>query len=628
MFAHIDYVLQNDSSFVLKNVHLLIDKDYTFQNILNDTALKFNPSNKVQINKINYYWIKCVIKNNTAYDKKYALYTTPNFNNILYYYHEEEKQWLNVFGGELVENNRSTFDYLPCVLPANKTTTLYMKVDVRNVNTSEIPMLAGLKFKNHENVVSNRLKTYQLWLATTAIVLAFFVYNAFWFFLTKELVYIYYLIILAGSLVYITCFNFFISLFTAAKRLNASVLPDGSVDYLPLEFMILQISVLFIMIGLVQFTRVYLKTKMHFFVWDKILKISFVIYSIYVVAITTLEFALILRADNTYALINNLILIGLILNLIGLGIKSYTKKVAQAKYYLLAMLLPLLIMLALVVYLVIYQNHVALYTLPNIAILSITITFAVALVARVNLIKDELNAEKMAKQAQAISIDLEKERNKRLEEKIAHHQIELKAAQKTKLLMKELHHRVKNNLQIVSSLLSLQSLRTKDTAVIDAIKEGQHRVEAMSLIHQRLYVQDNLTHVNVKEFIPDIAESLMLSYGYNYDNFKLELDISEELIDVDKAIPLSIILNELITNAFKYAYCHVENPILKISLSKPNQNMALIIADNGQGIDLENWHNHAGYGKELVETFTKQLDGTVQLSINNGTVFTIVFPFY
>ena len=165
-------------------------------------------------------------------------------------------------------------------------------------------------------------------------------------------------------------------------------------------------------------------------------------------------------------------------------------------------------------------SHIdALDYLPNLAILSITVTFAIALVARVNLIKEELSAEKIERQAVAASVAIEKERTLRLEEKIEYDKSEVEAAQHIKLLMKELHHRVKNNLQIVSSLLSLQSFRIKDQAAIDAVKEGQHRIEAMSLIHQRLYVQENITQVNIKEFISDISESLMQAYGFSYANF-------------------------------------------------------------------------------------------------------------
>ena len=96
---------------------------------------------------------------------------------------------------------------------------------------------------------------------------------------------------------------------------------------------------------------------------------------------------------------------------------------------------------------------------------------------------------------------------------------------------------------------------------------------------------------------------------------------------MDKAIPLSIIINELITNAFKYAYEGIEKPQLSITLTKEAKSVVLSIADNGKGIDIAAWTTNDGYGKELVQTFTEQLEGTLSLNVNNGTTFKITFPF-
>ncbi|MFY7899566.1 MAG: sensor histidine kinase [Chitinophagaceae bacterium] len=203
-----------------------------------------------------------------------------------------------------------------------------------------------------------------------------------------------------------------------------------------------------------------------------------------------------------------------------------------------------------------------------------------------------------------------------------------KAALQIKLLMKELHHRVKNNLQIVSSLLSLQSFRIKDKMASDAVKVGQQRIEAMSLIHQRLYTTDNITEVNLKEYITDLCENLMQVYGYSKDAFDLQIQVSEAMLNVDKAIPLSLIINELVTNAFKYAFKNVANPTLAIVIQEQEGEMILTVKDNGSGLDVDAWKIKTGesFGKELVKTFTKQLDGKVLLNNENGTIFTIRFP--
>jgi two-component sensor histidine kinase len=117
-------------------------------------------------------------------------------------------------------------------------------------------------------------------------------------------------------------------------------------------------------------------------------------------------------------------------------------------------------------------------------------------------------------------------------------------SEQLKLMMKELHHRVKNNLAIVSSLLKIQSNKLEDEKAVQAVRQGQQRVEAMSLIHQRLYQTDKISHINIKEYINDLVESLMQAYGYAPDNFDLKLNIEQEFLDVDTAMPIGLILNQ------------------------------------------------------------------------------------
>lgn len=203
-----------------------------------------------------------------------------------------------------------------------------------------------------------------------------------------------------------------------------------------------------------------------------------------------------------------------------------------------------------------------------------------------------------------------------------------KQSYKMTLLMKELHHRVKNNLQIISSLLSLQSFRIKDSAASKAVREGQQRIEAMSLIHQRLYTRDNITEINIREFISDLADSLQSAYGYSKADITVKLDIDNEMMNVDQAIPLSLIVNELVTNAFKYAYEDNAQPELTITLKRKDGNLELVVADNGKGLNIEEWKDKEGsFGKELIHTFIKQLNGYLSLMVNNGTRFTLIIPY-
>ncbi|WP_461131190.1 sensor histidine kinase [Spirosoma aerophilum] len=200
-------------------------------------------------------------------------------------------------------------------------------------------------------------------------------------------------------------------------------------------------------------------------------------------------------------------------------------------------------------------------------------------------------------------------------------------------LMKELHHRVKNNLAIVSSLLTLQANGLTDEKAIQALRKGQQRVQAMSLIHQRLYQTDRVTIVNIREYLTDLAESLMQAYGYESDNFDLQVDVALDELDVDVAMPLGLIVNELITNSFKYAFANQERPLLRIKLDYAEgalePGITLEVQDNGPGIKAADWQrtgSRTSFGKRLVTSLTEQLEGNFELDTHNGTLFRLHIP--
>ncbi len=206
-------------------------------------------------------------------------------------------------------------------------------------------------------------------------------------------------------------------------------------------------------------------------------------------------------------------------------------------------------------------------------------------------------------------------------------------AEQLRTLMKELHHRVKNNLAIVSSLLTLQANGLTDEKAVQALRKGQQRVQAMSLIHQRLYQTDRVTIVNIREYLTDLAESLMQAYGYEPSNFDLQVDVAIEELDVDVAMPLGLIVNELITNAFKYAFAHQERPLLRIKLAYANGSsqpgITLEIQDNGPGIKVTDWQktgSRTSFGKRLVTSLTEQLEGHFELLAQDGTLCRLHIP--
>lgn len=194
-------------------------------------------------------------------------------------------------------------------------------------------------------------------------------------------------------------------------------------------------------------------------------------------------------------------------------------------------------------------------------------------------------------------------------------------------MMKELHHRVKNNLQIVSSLLSLQTYKVQDEGAVSVLKESQQRVQAMSFIHQRLYKKEELTSVNMKEYLTDLAESLVASYGFDRDGFDLRIDTDREMMDIDKALPIGLIINEMVTNSLKYAYRDIQHPSLFIALKEDANHLTFVIRDNGIGIDEEAWkRKNNSFGKQLITALCKQLRAKQTMVIDGGTSFTVTIP--
>ncbi|MEX2233553.1 MAG: tetratricopeptide repeat protein [Cyclobacteriaceae bacterium] len=194
-------------------------------------------------------------------------------------------------------------------------------------------------------------------------------------------------------------------------------------------------------------------------------------------------------------------------------------------------------------------------------------------------------------------------------------------------LLKELHHRVKNNLQILSSLLSLQSQQLTDDTAIKAVKSSESRINAMALIHRKLYKVDQNRTVDIKEYITELIQYLVYSYGYHEKNLKLDLEINAISIDVDKAIPLGLILNELISNAFKHAYENQPNPSLMINLEHPGLHQLNIrIRDNGGGIPEANEKQRKTFGMKIVSTLIKELKGSLDVKCENGTTYDLHIP--
>ena len=192
-------------------------------------------------------------------------------------------------------------------------------------------------------------------------------------------------------------------------------------------------------------------------------------------------------------------------------------------------------------------------------------------------------------------------------------------------LLKEIHHRVKNNLQIVMSLLNSQSAFIDNAPALTAIHDSQHRVHAMSLIHQKLYGSDNVSSIDMSFYIRELATYLSDSFNTG-QRIRFEYNIAPLEMDVSQAVPLGLILNEAITNSLKYAFPENRDGIIKISLSNTSPNHYLLrISDNGIGMPTQLTSKKGSLGMSLMAGLSEDLDGNLSIENNNGTTINISF---
>jgi PAS domain S-box-containing protein len=193
------------------------------------------------------------------------------------------------------------------------------------------------------------------------------------------------------------------------------------------------------------------------------------------------------------------------------------------------------------------------------------------------------------------------------------------------LLLRELHHRVKNNLQIILSLINLQSNGIKDQEDLEIFRESQSRVKSMAIIHEKLYQSADFASINFEEYIRSLV-SYLLSY-YSTNSIQAEIDVEKDIVlNMDTAVPCGLIINELVTNSIKFAFTGKENGRIYIKLYSDDGFFTMIVGDNGvglpQGVDIDNPQK---LGLQLVRTLIDQLEGKVEFDGKNGTEFKIKF---
>jgi two-component sensor histidine kinase len=194
------------------------------------------------------------------------------------------------------------------------------------------------------------------------------------------------------------------------------------------------------------------------------------------------------------------------------------------------------------------------------------------------------------------------------------------------VLLKEIHHRVKNNLQVISSLLNLQSAQEQNPAILAALKESQGRVRSMALVHEELYRSTDLADIPMDSYIRKLTANLFFAYQSTTTKVTLDIQARDVYLPIDTAVPCGLIINELVSNSLKHAFTKRSKGMVTVRFHHEGQIYHLVVSDDGvglpRGLDIEKTES---LGLQLVSTLTKQLRGTIGVACNKGTTFSLSF---
>lgn len=577
-------LLQSSKIYLDKSKKLTIDdiqkKNIIFKN--NDKSLLgfgYSPNFDV--------WIKFTLQNNsnqTIY--KIIEYDNPLTTDVNFF--NPNKEYIKQEGGLFYETSdqKSLNPNFKIELLPNQTSTYYIKA------SSYITTLIVKVNLWQENSFFNKEIKHQIVLALffgSMFILG--VYNLFIYFFTKDVSYLYYVVYIFGIIIHQLIYVGFIKLY---------IFEPNSMRFI-IELASIIVAVPVYALGF--FTKHFLQTK-QYKIHNKILNVFLILIPISII------FFLI---TNNYDKFRNIITMLLLIYLMYFTLYATIKKNKQAYFILFGWLIFLTS--GMLMYLSsagIFNIHRYIPYLIETSFVSEAIVFSIALANKINSLQKERN------DINNKLISQQKSETKRLSKQVDE---KTKSLQKTlsekNLLLKELNHRVKNNMQTIVSLIRLQNDEIKDVKLQDILLTIQNRINAMSHLHELLYSQDDITHVNTYEYFETLIDEVKSSYE---NNIELHLSIETNL-EMEQAIYCGLILNELITNSFKYAFPN-HTGSMDIKLSKQNNKITLVVKDTGIGYDQNIESNSLGL--LLVTTLTtEQLDGEINIDTSNG-VTTII----
>ena len=558
------------------------------------------------------FWAKLTINNNTDIEHFILEFEKITAQTLTLYYKENINN--NKFTSQNISKGSKKYAgrlfILDFNIPKDKQSTIYLKF--KTSWSSNFPIKIGTRDKILHRLFNEEL----IGGIYIGILFIMVFYNMFIYFSIKDKSYIYYVIYIFSFLLFQFnemgyAYKYLWYLHPEQYSIAAKVLPTITT------------------ITAIIFVRDFLKTKTYSPKLDKI-------FNLFLIALTSMFFLVFNEAYNSiyFSVIN---ILTLVISLYTLAVAIYIVWIGftPAKFFLIAWSVLLLSIiqfnlsnLGFIPYYTITDHSLEIGSTIEIVLLSLGLAY------RINVLK----REKESSQAEALILVKEKkniienqnyvlenlvsERTKKLE---LRNEIITKKNEEKSIMMREIHHRVKNNLQMINSMVRLQSRSLDKENAKDSLKEVERRIQTMALLHEKMYQSENLASINIKDYIVDVLNDLLMIYKGD-KNITYKLDITKVNFNTETMLFIGLLINELITNALKHAFKAEENGHISICLLPIENNMhQLIIKNNGAKINIEAFNNSKSLGQRLIKNFVKQLNGSLTINNTPNTCFTILF---
>lgn len=406
-------VLTNDAVLRIKNYEVLPDRQYDLNKILTDHTLPFIKNAHLNTSQADYYWIRIPIDNPYPNNESYRISLSLPLNYSLYFFDSNQKRWLSRTGGPAVTDGQRERGIIPLMLQGQTKNTLYFKVNVAELKTYGYALKPGILLNKEISFAGQEQLIWLSWLICIVVLLSFSCYNLYIYFHLKDKIYIYGLLMQVGAIFFITSFKHFFNLLLPFSLYNMRLNADGSIYYYSLNTFFLHLGVTLILSGLIQLSRAYLNTKVLLPTYDRLLKYLLYAYVAFALIPAVVTISGLYYLDSHTLFYDNIFVLFIVGAIFLASVTAYRRKIRAAKYFLLANTIPMVLAGGIAIYFIVnsaptYTNNASI--LPELAILSQILTFAVALVARLRLVNEELKLKE--REAEKLETDIASSRHK------------------------------------------------------------------------------------------------------------------------------------------------------------------------------------------------------------------------